>query len=109
MYLQDFSVKHLDLGGFEDRREDVVTDYIINELSTYERKNLAKFIGAGVPDELMRMAPKLCPRLWAELDIVPITITPGEDSHSFRGNNTPHWDMKNIDEQADSMARKCIM
>jgi alpha,alpha-trehalose phosphorylase (configuration-retaining) len=109
VYLQDFSVKTLELDGSEESRQDIVTDYIIKDLSSYERKIFAKFIGAGVPDELMKMAPKLCSRLWAELDIVPITTKPGEESHSYRGNNTPHWDMKNVDEQADSMARKCIM
>jgi hypothetical protein len=102
-------VKHLELEGPEETRQDMVTEYIIKELVSYERKIFAKFIGAGIPDELMKMAPKLCSRLWAELDIVPITMKPGQESHSFRGNDTPHWDMKNVDEQADSMARKCIM
>lgn len=84
---------------------DPVADYVIKTLETYEHANLCKFIGAGVPTELVKRAPKLCSRLWLGLDIIPITILPeveGEGKNGF-------WVKKNVDEQADSMARKCIM
>jgi alpha,alpha-trehalose phosphorylase (configuration-retaining) len=86
-----------------------MTDYIISELQAYERKNFCKFIGAGLPYELMEKAPKLCSRLWAELDTVPIAMHPDGEGHSSNHKNKEYWDLKCVDEQADSMARKCIM
>lgn len=100
-YLIDFSVNTLSLeDGIEI--EDSIADHIISELKSYEHEHLAKFIGAGIPDELVHRSPKLCSRLWLELDIVPITLELGVKDREY-------WDLKCVDEQADSMARKCIM
>jgi len=101
VYLEDFSVKHLELDGSEDKNRDMMTDYIINDLLCYEKKIFCKFIGAGIPNELTKIAPKLTSRLWSELDIVPISLREGKTS--------AYWGIKCVDEQADSMARKCIM
>lgn len=109
VYFQDFSVKLLQLDSSESKRQDMVTDYIINDLWSYENKICCKFIGAGIPNELMRIAPRLSSRLWSELDIVPISLRPDQDGYSASGNDSKNWDIKCIDEQADSMARKCIM
>lgn len=87
----------------------MVTDYIINDLWCYEKKIFSKFIGAGVPNEVTKMAPKLSSRLWSELDIVPISLRPDQESYRSGGKSSVYWDIKSIDEQADSMARKCIM
>lgn len=106
VYLQDFSVKEIDLDG-EDKHEEIVTDYIISNLSSYERNIFSKFIGAGLPTEIVRIAPKLSSRLWSELDIVPIYQRPEQENHHHRGKR--HWAIKCVDEQADSMARRCIM
>lgn len=51
------------------------------------------------------MSPSLCSRLWLELDIIPIVMRPDDDLN--KRNN--FWDVKRVDEQADSMARKCIL
>lgn len=109
MYLQDFSVKPLELNGPESKRKDMVTDYIINDLWNYERKFFCKFIGAGIPNELLKKAPKLSSRLWSELDIVPISLKRNQESCRPGVKNSAYWDIKCVDEQADSMARKCIM
>jgi alpha,alpha-trehalose phosphorylase (configuration-retaining) len=109
VYLQDFSVKTLELDGSEDKRHDMVTDYIIDELSSYERKIFCKFIGAGLPFALSKTAHKLCSRLWAELDIVPIALRRDQGRYGPGGQSGSNWDIKSVDEQADSMARKCIM
>lgn len=109
MYLQDFSVKHLQLKGPEDEHQDMVTDYIIKELSCYERKIFCKFIGAGVPFGLTKIAHNLCSKLWAELDIVPIALRRDQGRYNFGLRSSSDWDAKCVDEQADSMARKCIM
>jgi hypothetical protein len=108
IYLHDFSVKHLELDHSKEEQE-VLSDYIMSELQAYEKKNFCKFIGAGLPHELLKKAPSLCPRLWAELDTVPIAMHPDKEGHSVHVKNHEFWDHKCVDEQADSMARKCIM
>lgn len=106
-YLLDFSVRTIQLGDEVQEvqeNQDLVADHVLKELEAYEHSNLAKFIGAGLPYELLKKSPKLCSRLWLELDIVPISI-PLE----VEGEEKGFWDVKWVDEQADSMARKCIM
>ncbi|KAK3386104.1 hypothetical protein B0H63DRAFT_395632 [Podospora didyma] len=104
IYLIDFSIKHIVLDDALRMGADVIADYVISEVERYEHENFAKFIGAGLPTTLKYMSPTLCSRLWLELDIVPIVMRPDDEykEKSF-------WDVKRVDEQADSMARKCIM
>ncbi len=90
-------------------REDLVANHVIAELESYEHNNLSKFIGAGLPFELIKKSPKLCSRLWLELDIVPISILPESDGYEAESKDQNFWTAKCVDEQADSMARKCIM
>jgi len=104
VYLVDFSVKHIVLDDAMRMGADLIADYIIEEVEKYEHENFAKFVGAGLPTTLKYMSPTLCSRLWLELDIVPIVLRP-DDEHKERS----FWDVKRVDEQADSMARKCIM
>ncbi|OIW25617.1 glycosyltransferase family 4 protein [Coniochaeta ligniaria NRRL 30616] len=104
VYLIDFSVRHIVLDDALKMGEDLIADYVISEVEKYEHENFAKFIGAGLPTTLKYMSPTLCSRLWLELDIVPIVMRP-DDEHKEK----TFWDVKRVDEQADSMARKCIM
>ncbi|KAF4625233.1 hypothetical protein G7Y89_g12932 [Cudoniella acicularis] len=108
-YLLDFSVKTIELNGNLKPGEDRIADYVVEELGRYERENLSKFIGAGVPHDLLKRSPKLCSKLWLDLDIVPISITPQVEGHESVLKDASYWELKCIDEQADSMARKCIM
>jgi hypothetical protein len=108
-YLLDFSVQNLELAAHLQEGEDRIADYVIQELQSYEQKNLSKFIGAGLPHNLMNKAPRLCSRLWAELDTVPVTIKPELEEVETSKTDNDYWDVKCVDEQADSMARKCIM
>lgn len=55
------------------------------------------------------MSPQLCSRLWSELDIVPISMEPAPEGHEAGPEDKVFWSIKCVDEQADSMARKCIM
>ncbi|KAJ6443650.1 trehalose synthase (Ccg-9) [Purpureocillium lavendulum] len=98
-YLLDFDVIRVDLK--DDR--DAITECIIEHLQAYEHVNMAKFIGAALPATMLETTPSLCSRLWLELDIVPLAL-PAESQH-----NSQLWDAKLIDEQADSMARRCIV
>ncbi|KAK4466136.1 family 4 putative glycosyltransferase [Cladorrhinum samala] len=104
IYLVDFSVKHIVLDDAMKMGADLIADHVISEVEKYEHENFAKFIGAGLPTTLKYMSPTLCSRLWLELDIVPIVMRP-DDEHKAKS----FWDVKRVDEQADSMARKCIM
>lgn len=108
-YLLDFSVQTIETKDAIGQGEDPITDYVTKELETYEQTNFAKFIGAGLPTELLKQLPKLCSRLWLDLDIVPISIVPEVEGHEMNSKERSFWHAKCVDEQADSMARKCIM
>ena len=103
-YLIDFNVNHITLDDALRMGEDVIADYVIKAAAQYERDNFAKFIGAGLPTTLKYMSPTLCSRLWLDLDIVPVVMRPDDETKEKN-----FWDVKRVDEQADSMARKCIM
>lgn len=85
----------------EEQRE-TIEDHIITSLTEYRQEHVCKLLGAGVTVELDSAGPRLCSRLWSELDIVPIV---------FRGTSlldqaTP---AELVDELADAAARKCVM
>jgi glycosyltransferase involved in cell wall biosynthesis len=105
-YLLDFSVHNIELNGSLNTEADPIADHIIKQLENYERETASKFIGAGLPYELLKRSPKLCSRLWLDLDVVPITIKPEDNDYD---GVKDFWAHKRVDEQADSMARKCIM
>jgi alpha,alpha-trehalose phosphorylase (configuration-retaining) len=108
VYLLDFCVGHVDRND-EHYTSNSITDFIISKLSEYEHEHLCKILGAGVPQKVIFRSPTLCSRLWAELDVVPIS----PHDYSVEGLKPRHdqisWDSRNVEEQADSMARKCIM
>ncbi|OTB04918.1 glycosyltransferase family 4 protein [Hypoxylon sp. CI-4A] len=101
-YLLDYMVEHLKLDDPSQRGKDVIAEYVVTQIKKYEQENLVKFIGAGLPLELRDLSPTLNSRLWLDVDIVPIDFDVDKSETSF-------WDEKNVDEQADSMARKCVM
>lgn len=107
VYLLDYSVQNIPLSTSTE--VDSIADYIIRELTKYSHDNLAKFIGAGIPRDLMKGSPTLCSRLWLELDVVPISIDPEVERVDLDQKKALNWDAKGVDEQADSMARKCVM
>ncbi|KAL7782932.1 glycosyltransferase family 4 protein [Trichoderma ceciliae] len=105
-YLIDFSIK--DVPAAENtslKSQDFLADYIIKSIRAYEHRTFTKVVGAGLPHALQSMSPTLCSRLWLELDIVPIVI---QQPHEHK-ERISLWLSKRVDEQADSMARKCIM
>lgn len=104
VYLIDFSVNTIALPVAMEKGQDIIADYIIAEIEKYEHENFCKFIGAGVASTLRQMSPTLCSRLWLDVDVVPIVMHSNEDQMK-----TNSWDVRRVDEQADSMARKCIM
>jgi len=104
VYLIDFSVKYITIDDTLCEGQDLIADYVIEAVQLYEHNNLSKFIGAGLSTTLAYISPSLCSRLWLELDIIPIVMDL-DDGHKEKS----FWNVKQVDEQADSIARKCIM
>ena len=104
VYLIDFSVEHITLSNTISAENDSIAEYVTATLEQYEHTAMSKFAGAGIQRDLDCLSETLCSRLWLHLDIVPIVLDP-EQEHP--GQN--FWNFKAVDEQADSMARKCIM
>jgi hypothetical protein len=77
---------------------------------------MEKLVGISMPEDVAQHCPRLCPRLWAELDIVPLVLSNVSliDRMSVEQFGEPQtqpingWDAKTIDEQAESMARKGV-
>ena len=105
-YFLDFSEHHFPISE-EEPTDRVITDFVIAELRNYEAEHLEKFIGIAIPNELSAKCPNLCSRAWAELDIVPLVLH-GKGVHSVGWINRELWSSKTVDEQAESIARKCI-
>ena len=64
----------------------------------------SKFLGVGISETIFReISPEVPSRLWAELDVVPMVFR-----SSFNYPDTAP-EQQRVDEQADSMARKCLM
>ena len=103
-YLLDYFIAHIPLDKDKPRDSgDVIADFVVQKVQQYEHRNLVKFMGAGLAARVTEISPALCSRLWLEADIVPIVL-----SAKKKDLNTA-WDEKELDEQADSMARKCVM
>lgn len=108
IYLHDYSIHHLNLDDVTDDKDPIAT-FVVNSLREYEHIHLCKFIGGGVPFDLERISPSLCSKLWFELDLVPISLRPDEEAAMRGTEDFTFWHARGVDEQADSMARKCIM
>ncbi|KAI1434011.1 glycosyltransferase family 4 protein [Xylaria sp. CBS 124048] len=100
-YLVDFMIEHLPFKSSGLKKNDHIADFIIDAAREYEFDNNVKFVGAAMPSRLAEISPKLCARLWLDLDVVPIVIPYSPKSSRF-------WMNSEVDEQADSMARKCV-
>jgi alpha,alpha-trehalose phosphorylase (configuration-retaining) len=82
---------------------DELANHIVSSILGYQQDHLYKFVGAGVTKALVNMSPQLPSRLWSELDIVPMVF---EQEPEILGAPI---DVKSVDEEADEMARKCLM
>lgn len=102
-YSVDFAVQNLRLSkdSSEEEQRRMVEDHIISSLAKYRKDHVCKLLGAGVTAELDSAGPHLCSRLWSELDIVPVVF---KDT-AIMDQEAP---AENVDELADSVARKCL-
>jgi hypothetical protein len=81
----------------------LVAEHFLQLIRAYEEDHHYKFIGVGITHKLASMSPRLPAQIWAELDIVPLVF---EQGLNYPGNRKLAY---NVDEEADSMARKCCM
>jgi alpha,alpha-trehalose phosphorylase (configuration-retaining) len=85
-----------------------LADYLIQRIGAYREEHLYKFLGAGLSEKLVRMSPQLPARLWLELDIIPFVLKHDEDESEESGTLPNAHTSLQVDEEADSMARKCL-
>jgi hypothetical protein len=82
-----------------------LSDHLVDTIQRYENDHHCKILGAGITQHVIDMSPNLPSRLWAELDILPFVFD--------RKLKAPLAEKLHIgltvDEEADSMARKCLM
>ncbi|KAL3484624.1 hypothetical protein BJX62DRAFT_248293 [Aspergillus germanicus] len=89
-----------------------VIDLILNKLLDYRNLYQEKFAAVAFPRSLADECPALSLQIWKHLDAVPYVIRkePRQRTHADQGELATFagWEEKLIDEQADSIARKCI-
>lgn len=84
-------------------------EHIISQLKNYSDEHSEKVLGVALSRSLHKLIPALCPQLWAELDIIPIVLVEEPDADATAETMTKiHFQQKTIDEQAESLARKCV-
>ena len=73
---------------------------------------MEKVVGCAMPRRLFELCPSLCSRLWAEIDVVPIVLPQdhkdGWDHFLSHSGGKDGWVTRTLDEQAESMGRKCV-
>jgi hypothetical protein len=110
-YLLDFIEKVFDHGMQPSAEE--TTEFVITRLRAYGEKHLEKVIGAAMGEHVAHRCLKLCSRLWAELDIIPLVLPQSTSLDRYTARETGPgqsfaWDTRTIDEQAEAMSRKCV-
>ena len=101
-YSTDFAV-HVLRHDINKDRADEVGDYIMSRVQVYEVDHFHKYVGAGITVNTRKISPSLPSRLWLRFDIVPMVFT---QILEYQEGSTNRLE---VDEEADSMARKCIM
>jgi hypothetical protein len=113
-YTIDFKVVRLDKKTWANGNEDsdfearaaVLSDFMVSILKKYQEEHLYKFVGAGLSKKVAEISPELPSKLWLELDAVPLVLDPvASQSHPTRTRCHP----MTVDEEADMMARKCLL
>ncbi|KAK6811657.1 hypothetical protein RU639_012638 [Aspergillus parasiticus] len=105
-YLLDFAQYDFRSGN-RSRGGSEFSSFILAKLREYQEKHCEKFIGLAMQAELAEKCPELCSQLWLELDIIPIVLHKAEEHVSW-GLYEQDISYKSLDEQAESIARKCI-
>ncbi|KJX95513.1 trehalose synthase like protein [Zymoseptoria brevis] len=102
-YTMDFAVhelyartdKHQPMASPTEKAQ-AIAGHLIEMISKYSQKNMYKVLGAGLSSELVALSPQLPSMLWADFDILPMALV-------------KDGDFTDVDELADSMARRCVL
>lgn len=108
-YLLDFVEQKLEAGPASCA--EGATEFVVSQLKEYMGKHLEKIIGVAMPRHVADNCTRLCSRLWAELDIIPLVLPESRQLDPFTAREPSEqrsWASRTIDEQAESMARKCV-
>lgn len=82
-----------------------LSDHLVSTIQQYEQDHQCKIQGAGITKRVIDLSPNLSSRLWSELDILPFIFDRGLEAPLARKLHI----RVTVDEEADSMARKCLM
>lgn len=87
--------------------EQSIMEAITSGMRRYETKYMEKFLGIAFPKKLTDKCPRLCSKIWKDIDVVPFVVhDTGERTWGdLRQDNMENF---NLDEQSESMARTCI-
>jgi hypothetical protein len=112
-YLVDFAQEELPFSESDDL-DLKIGDHMMRHLYKWCDTHLEKMIGLAIPKQLAHTCPTICSRLWLELDIIPLVLS-DNSKLDFRGEDLQYgfqqsadWELRTLDEQAESMARKCV-
>ncbi|KAK9462465.1 uncharacterized protein V1516DRAFT_620469 [Lipomyces oligophaga] len=109
-YSTDFALKTENLPQklSPERYPAVITEWILEEIKEYSKTHLFKFVAVGLLASVKKFCPRLCSRLWSELDILPFVFADDIFSSALELEDNPVV-APTCDEKADSLARKVIM
>lgn len=107
MYLVDF-MEHT-LSPAELDSDEKIIQLIMDRLHEVSQDNMEKLVGIAMPIHVDARFPTLGPRLWREMDIIPLVL-PEEFGQKEGGSyeELTRWSSRTIDEEAESMGRKCV-
>lgn len=110
-YLLDF-MQHTVSPEDSSNAASNVVDFVLNTLRDFSGKHMEKILGVAMLESMAANFTSLCPRLWAELDMVPIVFPDKtiDNMKEYRGDNPDYMgsSSRTLDEQAESMGRKVV-
>ncbi|PLB40797.1 putative trehalose synthase (Ccg-9) [Aspergillus candidus] len=110
-YLLDF-LQHKVPAADKQTVSDQITDFIVKKLFSFSERHLEKVVGCAMPRRLFEECPLLCSRLWAEIDVIPLVLPQdhrdGWEHFLSHSGGKDGWVTRTLDEQAESMGRKCV-
>ena len=101
-YSTDFTVLTLTVEDGKDVAS-TLAEHIVLRIRQYAEERNYKFVGAGITQATLKLSPCLSARMWADLDVVPLVFAAKIDAPLKLQQELA------VDEQADSMARECVM
>lgn len=113
VYSVDFCVHALHI-NHDETVADVIRNHALVTIQHYSSGHHAKFVGCGITDALASLCPDMASFLWSELDIVCMKFKVKSENPRSAFPDEMDGDVsavmfRDVDEQADSAVRKCIM